>query len=275
MTIILAIFLGLVYGLSNILPLSEFAHLAVLQNLFGMPSASGGHVFFTALMQLGSLFTILIMYSTEIKALLSRANTSNMDSRTRAIFKMRNERFLLMLVIASVFLIVPLIYNSSVTSLSTKTVYMGLCLIASGIIALSASNIMLGEKDELNMGILDTIIIGIATAAAVFTGVSRMGTSLTAAYATGLREDFALRFAILLSVPVLFVQVILNFIKAAAVGVNTAYLMPYIIGMLVSMVATAFSILLMRAIAHRGGMKLFSFYCSGAGLLTIVLTLGF
>ena len=64
-----AILLGLVQGVTEFLPVSSSGHLSILNNLFGMTTARDGHLFFDALLRLGTMIAILLVYWQDVKAM--------------------------------------------------------------------------------------------------------------------------------------------------------------------------------------------------------------
>ncbi|MBQ6655197.1 MAG: undecaprenyl-diphosphate phosphatase, partial [Erysipelotrichaceae bacterium] len=61
-----AIFLGLVQGITEFLPVSSSGHLAVLQNIFHMQTAEDGHMFFDVLLHLGTIAAVIVAYWKDI-----------------------------------------------------------------------------------------------------------------------------------------------------------------------------------------------------------------
>ena len=61
-----AILLGLVQGIAEFLPISSSGHLSILNNLFHMTTAEGGHLFFDVLLHLGTLVSVCIVYWEDI-----------------------------------------------------------------------------------------------------------------------------------------------------------------------------------------------------------------
>ena len=71
MSILSSIFLGLVQGVAEFLPISSSGHLAVLQNVFNLQTAEEGHMFFDVLLHFGTLISIMIIYWKDIVYIVS------------------------------------------------------------------------------------------------------------------------------------------------------------------------------------------------------------
>ena len=65
-----AILLGLVQGITEFLPVSSSGHLSILNNLFGLTTAEGGHLLFDVLLHLGTMIAILVVYWQDVKDML-------------------------------------------------------------------------------------------------------------------------------------------------------------------------------------------------------------
>ena len=106
-------------------------------------------------------------------------------------------------------------------------------------------------------------------------GLSRSGTTIAAGMATGLDRSFAVRFSFLMSLPAVLGANILSLAKAAKTGIDVSLLPAYLIGMFVAMVSGVAAIGLVKRLTSKGRFGAFSYYCWGAGALTMILSLIF
>ena len=119
----------------------------------------------------------------------------------------------------------------------------------------------------------DAILVGLAQAVAVVPGLSRSGTTTSAGMARGFDRTYAVKFSFLMSIPAVLGANILSIVDAVKAGIDTSLLPMYLVGVLVAMVSGYASISLLRFIARKGRFGGFAYYCWGAGLVTLILSL--
>ena len=258
MTIWNAILLGLVQGIAEFLPISSSGHLSILQNLFHMSTAENGHLFFDVLLHLGTLISICIVYWRDIVAMVRETIAFFRSARLPAEQRRQQlpaARMVLMIILATLplFLILPV--NDLVEQLYYHTFFIGLMLILTRV--------------------RDALVIGVCQAVATIPGLSRSGTTIAAGMATGLDRSFAVRFSFLMSLPAVLGANILSLAKAAKAGIDVSLLPAYLAGMLVAMVSGVAAIGLVKRLTSKGRFGAFSYYCWGAGALTMILSLIF
>ena len=266
MTIWNAILLGLVQGIAEFLPISSSGHLSILQNLFHMSTAENGHLFFDVLLHLGTLISICIVYWRDIAAMVRETIAFFRSARLPAEQRRQQlpaARMVLMIILATLplFLILPV--NDLVEQLYYHTFFIGLMLI------------LTGTRTEKTMRVRDALVIGVCQAVATIPGLSRSGTTIAAGMATGLDRSFAVRFSFLMSLPAVLGANILSLAKAAKAGIDVSLLPAYLAGMLVAMVSGVAAIGLVKRLTSKGRFGAFSYYCWGAGALTMILSLIF
>lgn len=277
MTVINAIILGLVQGIAEFLPISSSGHLSVLQNLFNMSTAENGHLFFDVLLHFGTLVSICIVYWQDIVNMffevISFANLGPLAGERKKEYPAA--RLFLLIVVATLplFLILPI--NDMIEGLYSHSIFIGIAFILTGCMLFVSDKMLEGRKTERSMGFLDALIIGICQAIATIPGLSRSGTTITAGLATGLKREFAMKFAFLMSLPAVFGANLLTFIDAIKEGIEWQYVPAYLIGTAVAMVTGIASISILKKISEKGKFGSFSYYCWLAGALTIILTLIF
>lgn len=279
MTISSAIILGIVQGVAEFLPISSSGHLAVLQNLFDL-SAGEDHLFFDVLLHLGTLISICVCYWGDIVAMVRevfivlrggrRADGTPVQGHLGA------ARLLLMIVVGTLPLFLVLPINDKVEELYYITPFIGAALLLTGCVLFVSDKMAPGTRTERNMRFRDALTIGLCQCVATIPGLSRSGTTITAGIATGLDRNFAMKYSFLLSLPAVLGANLLSFIKAIGEESIEASLIPaYLLGMLAAMLSGIAAISLMKLIAKKSKFGWFAYYCWGAGVLTIILSLIF
>ena len=279
MTISSAIILGIVQGVAEFLPISSSGHLAVLQNLFDL-SAGEDHLFFDVLLHLGTLISICVCYWGDIVAMVRevfivlrggrRADGTPVQGHLGA------ARLFLMIVVGTLPLFLVLPINDKVEELYYITPFIGAALLLTGCMLFVSDKMTPGTRTERNMRFRDALTIGLCQCVATIPGLSRSGTTITAGIATGLDRTFAMKYSFLLSLPAVLGANLLSFIKAIGEESIEASLIPaYLLGMLAAMLSGIAAISLMKLIAKKSKFGWFAYYCWGAGVLTIILSLIF
>lgn len=279
MTISSAIILGIVQGVAEFLPISSSGHLAVLQNLFDL-SAGEDHLFFDVLLHLGTLISICVCYWGDIVAMVRevfivlrggrRADGTPVQGHLGA------ARLLLMIVVGTLPLFLVLPINDKVEELYYITPFIGAALLLTGCMLFVSDKMAPGTRTERNMRFRDALTIGLCQCVATIPGLSRSGATITAGIATGLDRTFAMKYSFLLSLPAVLGANLLSIIKAIGEESIEASLIPaYLLGMLAAMLSGIAAISLMKLITKKSKFGWFAYYCWGAGVLTIILSLIF
>ena len=278
MTILQSLFLGLVQGIAEFLPISSSGHLSVFQNLFGLNAAGEDQLLFDVLLHLGTLVAVVVVYWNEIVTIvkecveLVRGIGHPVPGEKK---RLKGVRLLLMIIFATLPLILVLPIHDSVEKLYYSTAFIGIAFLATGGMLYCADRMPRGSRTERNMRVTDALLIGLCQALATMPGLSRSGTTITAGLATGLRRDFAVKYSFLLSLPAVLGANILAFAKAIKNGVDWSCLPAYLVGTAVAILAGIASISLLKRIADKGKFGGFAYYCWVVGVLSIILTVIF
>jgi len=269
----MALFLGLVQGIAEFLPISSSGHLSILQNLFNMDYSEESHLLFDVLLHLGTLVSIFAVYRAEIKEMvldgleyLRLKSDSNSDE---PVILKPPGRALLFIIIGTLPLFV--FFFLPVSRLFFNTFFIGFALIITGCILFVASRfIKEGNKTDKTMTIADAIFIGLAQAVAVLPGLSRSGTTISVGLARGLTGAFAVRFSLLLSIPAVLGATIVAIYRAISGGADFSLLPTYLAGFVIAAGIGYFAIQFLRRIMANKLFGNFAYYCWGIGLITII-----
>ncbi|HUO23373.1 MAG TPA: undecaprenyl-diphosphate phosphatase [Caulobacteraceae bacterium] len=191
-------FLGVVQGITELLPISSTAHMRIVPALLGWPDPGAA---FSAAMQLAALAAVLSYFWGDIVA-LTRGSAG-------ALARRQYDDHDLKLVIYILVATAPIVIGGLLLSPILNACDSPLRSIPAIGVACLAMAVLLGlaevgarhARTMANAGFLDAILVGVAQIGALIPGVSRSGSTLTAALALGFKREEAARFAFLLGIP--------------------------------------------------------------------------
>ena len=272
MSIWFAALQGLVQGLTEFLPVSSSGHLVLVQALFGS-GVETNYMLFNVLLHFGTLLSVVVAFWKDIKELFVEFFGWIRDG-----FRINGHpyrRFIVMLLITLVpmFLILPI--ESRMEAAFSSPLLVGLLLLVTvGLLCLS-EKAPKKHKTEQNASWLDALIVGIGQMFAVLPGLSRSGTTICTGLFCGFSREFAVRFAFIMSLPVVLGANILELadvIREPAL-MGDASIACYAVGILVSMLSGLAAIRLVKFITKRGNFRPFVVYCTLVGTVAVVASL--
>lgn len=205
-----ALFLGLVQGVTEFVPISSSAHLIIIPWLFNWEDPVIESLPFDVALHLGTLLALLAFFASDWMRLI-RAGFASLVER-----KIGNDvdRRLAWLLVIGVIpgAIAGVLGESAVEEWFHPTngpihpvamIVMGIIIAILGALLWLAERLAKHERGMNQLSLRDSIIIGLAQALAIFPGVSRSGSTITAGLALGLERETAARFSFLLSAPII------------------------------------------------------------------------
>ena len=259
MNVLEAVFLGILQGVTEFLPISSTAHLRVVPALLGKPDPGAA---LTAVLQLGSLAAVIGFFSKELVAMVRAV----LDPARR---RSQEARMLLYMVVGTVPVgILGLIFRHAIEGPLRALQVVALALIAVAILMAVADWKSRGARTLDTVTLRDALLIGTAQALALIPGVSRAGITLVAGIALGLRRDAAARFSFLLSVPAIGAAGVFELPKVlAGDGIGAV---PLVAGLLAAAVAGYLSIAWLLRFLRTRPTTLFVIYRIALGTLLLV-----
>ena len=278
-----AIFLGLVQGISEFLPISSSGHLSLFQHFLNMNTADG-NLFFDVLLHLGTLIAIFVYYWRDILDLLKelgrlflvllgkeeKKKKAPASAAGRKLTLTSDSRMILMIIVATIPLVFVLPIKDKVESLCGNVVFIGCALLVTGTILFISDRLAKGKKTAKNATMLDAFLVGVGQAVAVVPGLSRSGTSISAGMLRGFQRTFAVRFSFLMSIPAVLGANIISIKDAMEAGIDTSLMPMYVAGTIVAAVSGYFAIRLVNILADKGKFGNFAYYCWGVGAAALV-----
>ena len=274
MSLLNALILGIVQGVSEFLPISSSGHLSIAQNLLGLEMEGSGDMFFEVLLHLGTLAAVFVVYWADIREMILEFFRTISDIRKGGMPERipPARRLIVLLIIGTLplFLILPV--KDWIEGLSSNTYVVGGALLATGGLLFLSDRIKKGRKSASSATVWDILLVGVGQAVATCPGLSRSGTTIALGCVAGLERRFAVRFAFLLSIPAVLGANILKISDVLSAGIDPALIPAYLLGVAAAAVSGYLSIRLVHMITDKGRFGAFAYYCWGAGILTIILT---
>ena len=218
MSIIEAIVLGIIQGLTEFLPISSTGHLTVAGKLMNLISADHPEQWtaFIAVIQLGTLLAILIYFWNDLWKITVEFLNDNFIKRKSFTSQSLNSQMGWYIILGSIpVVIIGLGFKDVIEGAFTKNLYViGSSLIALGVILALAEKIGKFKKELNEIKWYHAIIVGFAQSLALIPGSSRSGTTITAGIFLGFKRETAARFSFLLSVPAILGSGLLQLYKS-------------------------------------------------------------
>ncbi|NOZ24017.1 MAG: undecaprenyl-diphosphatase UppP [Planctomycetes bacterium] len=266
MDMLKTIFLAIVQGLTEFLPVSSSGHLVIFEHALHVKRP--GLILEVAL-HLGTLLAIVVVYRREIWGiirgffvLIARRNWRENVSG----------RFAVAIVVGSVpTAAIGLVFKAALERMFESLTVVGIALVVTALALGLTRYAKEKNRDAGDVGLLQAVLIGIAQGIAIIPGISRSGSTISCGLLFGVNRETAARYSFLLSIPAILGATVLEARDAAAQQMNW---LPVILGAIVSFGVGYLALRLLLRFVKRGKLHLFAWYCLPVGLLAFVLSLG-
>lgn len=285
MSLLQAILMGLIQGLTEFLPVSSSGHLALFKILFGVETDTG--ILFDVLLHVGTLAAICVVYYKDIWRLIVEGCCIVRDAAVNVVIFFRNRinkesqdyrrivcnsyRKFVMLVIVSTIPtgIIGFMGKDVVEMASEILIVPGICLIVTGVLLIIADRIKDGDKLPKSVTYTNAFGVGIAQGIATLPGLSRSGTTITACLLSGYQRNFAVKYSFIMSIPAILGALVLELTDLKGLQVTAPDVACYVVGMLVAAVVGYICIKTMLVIVRKKKFTGFAIYCFIVGALSI------
>lgn len=254
-----AVVLGLVQGLTEFLPVSSSGHLVLFQDLLGLAEPG---VTLEVLLHFGTLLSIFWVFGKDFWELLRFPR----DAVQR--------RFLLLLAIGVIpAAVVGYFLSDYFETLFKSTLVVGVMLLVTGGLLKLLTILPEGKKEIQGMKGRDALWIGVFQALAIMPGISRSGSTITAALWRGLDRVTAVRYSFMLAAPVILGATVNEVGHMVTAGIEHSMIHLYLVGGLVAFASGVFAIKLFISLLKRQKFIYFAYYCWAVGSVAIAVSL--
>lgn len=277
MTLLEAIFLGILQGLTEFLPISSSGHLVLAQTFLGLKEPL---VFFDVMLHVGTLAAVLVVYREAIGTLVIGGVSTLADTqfwrKPSAGFNASTElKFIWLILLGSIPTgVIAVLFKTELESFFDEVRLVSIMLILTGVILqlprLRRQDVDSSDASTEKLKAWHAPLIGIAQGCAITPGISRSGTTISLALFLGIPAKTAAEYSFLLSIPAILGAVVL---KIRDVEDTTIPLYIVGAGMLAAFIVGYIALRLLLVVLNRGKFSLFSYYCIALGLVSLLIAL--
>ncbi len=253
MTIIKAIILGIIQGLTEFLPVSSSGHLVIFQEILKFQEPG---IAFEVIVHLGTMLAVIIYFREDIGNLIISIFIWDKERSQEVRFYQQLLFYLLVATIVTAILGFAL--KDVLESFFENVLLVGFMLIITGLLLFTSDKIK-GKGKVLT--IPRALLIGFAQFIAIIPGISRSGSTITVGIFSGLNRELSARFSFLLSIPAILGAGILKIKDISQQAVSQSSFIPYLIGGLSAMVVGYLSISIFLKLVKEAKLSYFSIYC--------------
>lgn len=271
MTFLHAVFLGVLQGLTEFLPVSSSGHLVLFQQLFGLREPA---LVFDIFVHVATVGVVLILYRQDVWMLITAwlgpavpCAALRQDGERAAA---RRLGFLVLLAnVPTAFcgiLFAPVFEHLFATPWAV-----GIALCVTGLMLWRLRSVAMSEAGSVRIGIGQALLLGCVQGLAIVPGISRSGSTIATALFCGIPRALAARFSFLMAIPAILGAALLKWTALSTLSVGH-------IGLLLTGMLSAFGVgyLALRLLLHivtQGTLWRFALYCWLVGGGAIVVTL--
>ncbi|HBN08274.1 MAG TPA: UDP-diphosphatase [Cyanobacteria bacterium UBA8530] len=266
MNVLQALVLGTVQGLTEFLPISSTAHLVLIPTLFRWPDPG---LTFDVALHLGTFLAVAWYFWED----LIKMALGFFESFRKRDFSDPFQRLPWLILLGTIPAgIAGLLLEEKVETTFRSPLVIATTLIFLGLLLWAADWVGRRKRPLTDARWFDALLIGLAQAIALIPGVSRSGSTMTAALFMGLKREDAARFSFLLGFPIILLSALFKMKDLAALNFSRDGL-PFLVGMTASTVSGYLCIRFFIRFLQKRGMGVFVVYRIALGLLIFGLFL--
>jgi undecaprenyl-diphosphatase len=261
--------LGVVQGITELLPISSTAHMRVVPALLGWRDPGSA---FSAAMQLAALAAVISYFWSDLR----RLATGSASAIAQRQFADPQFRLLVGIALATIPILVvgsslSGLLNQCASPLRALPVIGWACIAMAGLMALT--EILARHRRTVeNSTLVDALLVGLAQVGALIPGVSRSGSTLAAALALGFKREEAARLSFLLGIPAIALAGSKELWELHKIHLDTHGWSILALGLLVASISAFAAIWALMRILERFSSWPFVLYRAALGVFLLVAT---
>ncbi len=266
------IILGIIQGITEFFPVSSSGHLVIFKKYLEVQGTQG--VLLEIMLHFGTLISIFAVFWRDIFEIARWVIISLIKlcsgGRPKEIWTDDHyTRLFLLIIIGTVpTAVIAALFEKKFEELFSQPIIAAIAIIITGLFLWFTK--IFGRKNpgKKHFGIFHALVIGTAQGIAITPGISRSGSTISAAAYMGIERETAVRYSFLLCIPAILGALFLQLKKTPLI--HTHNLIPLVIGTAVSAIVGYLALRFLVRIVQRGKLYVFSYYCWGFGLAALI-----
>lgn len=267
-----AILLGIVQGLTEFLPISSSGHLVLAEAILGIQDKE---IVFEVVVHFGTLLAVVTLFRSDLLKILgdfklygmSKLKRVKLDSSPKSLEGLNLLRLLVIGTIPAA--LIGFFFQENFESAFADPKLVSIALLFTGLILLISR---FTHEQTPQISKTKAFLIGLAQVLALFPGISRSGTTITAGLLLGIQPLEAARYSFLLAVPVILGANLIQVAELLSNPVSNDQIVKLLLGCAAAYGAGFLAIKWLMAILQKGRFDRFAYYCFAVGILGIILT---
>ena len=301
MSLLEAIFMGILQGLTEFLPVSSSGHLALFRNLFGIETEAG--LLFDVLLHFGTLVAICVVFYKDVAKLIvegiyifknafinlaifirngwiqirnmfrkKKLSKEDLDlGEYHPVANSSYRKFVLLVIVSTIPTGVIGIIGKDMVEMAAKMLLVpGICLVITAVLLFVADAAKGGDKLPKDITYSNAFIIGIVQGIATLPGISRSGSTIAACLLSGFNRSFAVKYSFLMSIPAILGAMVLELKDLSAMALSAGEIASCVAGMVIAGLVGYVCIKIMLAVVRNKKFKIFAIYCLIIGVISII-----
>ena len=260
MSLVEALILAVIQGLTEFLPVSSSGHLELASAFFNESNIPKESLSYTIVLHAATALSTILVFRKEIMSILSNLFSKGWDD---------DKAFSLKIVISMIpAVVVGLVWEDQIESLFKQNILLvGSCLIFTAILLFVSERIK--GKGHEKISYLESFIIGLSQAVAILPGVSRSGATIATSLMLKVDKDKAARFSFLMVIPLILGKIAKDLMSGELSFQNTNSLNMFL-GFMVATITGILACKLMIKIVRKSKLTYFALYCLVVGVVAII-----
>lgn len=269
MNILQALWLGVLQGVTEFLPISSSGHLVLGKAVLGVHTKG---VAYEVFVHFGTFLAVLTVFWGDIWRMLGALGRVLRYPSPSNWCRSYHEDFFLRLAILIALATIPaavvgLVFKKEIEAVFASPFLVSLALLVTG-------SILLGTRwtkpRDTRFGMVRALLIGVAQSFAILPGISRSGATIALAMYVRVERSEAARFSFLLALPAIFGAAVLESAELLQTGVALQEAVTLIVGTIAAYVSGMIALKWLLGVIRRGRLDRFSYYCYAVGLVSLI-----